>query len=76
MFQQTPRAVTPEPPSLVIFPPLETVVSVIEEASVVVREGVIAEVVKLTSSFDSFSADSFYLPEHKIIKSFIDTLIF
>ena len=47
MFQQTPRVVTPEPPSLVIFPPLETVVSEIEEASVVVREGVVAEVVKL-----------------------------
>ena len=47
ILQHTPLTVTVEPPLLVIFPPLETVVSEIEEASVVVREGVVAEVVKL-----------------------------
>jgi hypothetical protein len=46
--QHTPRAVTAEPPSDVILPPLVAVVGVIAEAAVVERVGAIAVVVKVT----------------------------
>jgi hypothetical protein len=49
VLQQTPRAVTDAPPSLVILPPLVAVVLVIEDAAVVVSVG-IEVVVKLISS--------------------------
>ena len=41
IFQQTPRAVTAAPPSLVIVPPLVAVVCVIADAAVVVRTGTV-----------------------------------
>jgi hypothetical protein len=43
-LQQTPRAVTDAPPSLVIFPPLVAVVVVIKVIAVVERVGTIATV--------------------------------
>ena len=48
VLQQTPRAVTGTPPSLVILPPLVAVALVIEDAAVVVRTAS-DNVVKLTS---------------------------
>ena len=48
VLQHTPRIVTEAPPSLLMFPPLEAVVPVIEDIAVVVRVG-IASVVKRTS---------------------------
>jgi hypothetical protein len=51
VFQHTPRAVTEDPPSLVIFPPQVAVLVVIEITVVVVRVGItalLAAVVKLT----------------------------
>ena len=39
VLQQTPRAVTGVPPSLVTFPPLEAVVAVMEDAATVVTVG-------------------------------------
>ena len=45
IFQQTPRAVTAAPPSLVIVPPLVAVVCVIAEVTVVVIIGTVAAVV-------------------------------
>ena len=39
MLQQTPRAVTGEPPSDVILPPLDAVVLVIDVAAVVIIVG-------------------------------------
>ena len=46
--QHTPRAVTAEPPSDVIFPPLVAVVEVIAEGAVVVSVGATEVVVKVT----------------------------
>ena len=46
--QHTPRAVTAEPPSDVILPPLVAVVEVIAEAAVVVSVGATEVVVKVT----------------------------
>ena len=43
--QQTPRAVTADPPSFVILPPLEAVVEVIADTTVVVKTGANARVV-------------------------------
>jgi hypothetical protein len=40
VLQQTPRAVTDAPPSLVIFPPLVAVFCVINDAAVVIRTGI------------------------------------
>ena len=48
IFQQTPRAVTDAPPSLVIFPPLVAVVLVIPVIVIVVIAGG-PEVIKLIS---------------------------
>ena len=45
VLQQTPRAVTAAPPSLVTFPPLVADDEVIDEASAVVSTGSIAAVV-------------------------------
>jgi hypothetical protein len=42
VLQQTPRTVTAEPPSVVIFPPDTAVVPVIEEIAAVVRVGIVA----------------------------------
>jgi hypothetical protein len=42
VLQQTPRAVTAEPPSVDIFPPEDAVVLVIEEIAVVVSVGIFA----------------------------------
>jgi hypothetical protein len=48
--QTTPLAVTADPPSVVMFPPLVAVVPVMELAAVVaVRVGATASVVKLIS---------------------------
>ena len=50
VLQQTPRAVTIAPPSVFITPPLDAVVFVIEDMSVVVSVGnEITDVVKLSS---------------------------
>ena len=49
IFQQTPRAVTAAPPSLVIVPPLEAVIDVIAEITVVLMVGKVADVVKVNS---------------------------
>ena len=49
ILQHTPRAVTKEPPSLVIVPPLVAVVEVIAETAVVVSVGRVATVVKVNS---------------------------
>ena len=46
--QHTPLAVTEEPPSVVMLPPLVAVAEVIAEAAVVVRTGATAEVVKVS----------------------------
>jgi hypothetical protein len=46
VFQQTPRAVTGAPPSLVTFPPLPAVVVVIEVIAVVVIVGAEAATVE------------------------------
>jgi hypothetical protein len=46
--QQTPRAVTAEPPSLVILPPLVAVVEVRAETAVVVKTGKIAVAAAVT----------------------------
>ena len=46
MLQQTPLAVTGEPPSLVILPPLVAVVVVIFNSSAVVITGAKARVLK------------------------------
>ena len=46
--QHTPLAVTAEPPSVVIFPPLVAVVDATAEVAVVVRTGAIAVVVTFT----------------------------
>ena len=45
VLQQTPRAVTAEPPSVVIFPPETAVVELIEEIAVVVNAGMVASAV-------------------------------
>lgn len=45
VLQQTPRAVTVAPPSLVILPPVEAVVDVTDDASVVESTGKTAVVV-------------------------------
>jgi hypothetical protein len=52
MLQQTPRAVTAAPPSLVTLPPLAADVEVITEIAVVVRIGIpgLPEVVKFNWS--------------------------
>jgi hypothetical protein len=53
VFQHTPRAVTPEEPSLITAPPLEAVVDLTELAAAVVTVGgvlIAAGVVKLTWS--------------------------
>lgn len=47
LLQQTPRVVTEDPPSFVIFPPLVTVVAVIADKSVVVKMGAKAKVVNV-----------------------------
>ena len=47
VFQQTPLAVTADPPSEVIFPPLVAEFVVIDEAASVERVGTVAVVVKL-----------------------------
>jgi len=47
VLQHTPRAVMVDPPSLVIFPPLMTVVEVIADRSVVVSTGAKAKVVNV-----------------------------
>ena len=49
VLQQTPRAVTAAPPSLVILPPLVAVVEVRDEIAVVVKTGKIAVAVTVTS---------------------------
>ena len=49
VLQQTPRAVTGAPPSLVTFPPLVAVLLAIEDTAMVVSVGTVADVVKLTS---------------------------
>ena len=49
VLQQTPRAVIVAPPSSVITHPLVAVVLAIDDASVVLRAGNIASVVKLIS---------------------------
>ena len=46
--QQTPRAVTAEPPSLVTLPPLVAVEEVMAVAAVVVRTGATAGVVNVS----------------------------
>ena len=43
VLQHTPLAVTDAPPSDVIFPPLEAVVVVVEDTSVVVTVGAVVE---------------------------------
>ena len=45
VLQQTPLAVTEEPPSEVTFPPLEALFVVIEDTAVVVTVGVVVEAV-------------------------------
>ena len=42
VLQQTPRAVTAEPPSVVIFPPERALEVLMEETAVVVRAGTVA----------------------------------
>jgi len=49
VFQQTPLAVTAAPPSVVILPPLVTVVDVTPEITAVVITGKIADVVNVSS---------------------------
>ncbi len=50
VLQHTPLAVTDAPPSEVTFPPLEAVVEVMEDGTVVVTVGaMVAEVVKVRS---------------------------
>ena len=49
VLQQTPLAVIVAPPLEVTFPPLETLLAVIEDTAVVVTVGVVAEVVKVRS---------------------------
>ena len=49
VLQQTPRAVTAAPPSLVILPPLVTVVSVTADIAVVVIVAKVAGMVAVTS---------------------------
>jgi hypothetical protein len=49
VLQHIPLAVTADPPFDVIFPPADAVVRVIEEAAVVVKDGVIGRVVKVRS---------------------------
>ena len=49
VLQQTPLAVIGAPPSEVTFPPLDALVEVIEDTSVVVTVGAVVEVVKVRS---------------------------
>ena len=51
VLQQTPRAVTEAPPSLVTFPPLVAVVCEIADTAAVVITGTVAEVVVKLISF-------------------------
>jgi hypothetical protein len=46
LLQQTPRAVTADPPSEAMFPPLEAVVAAMAVTAVVVTVGAAVEVVK------------------------------
>jgi hypothetical protein len=48
VLQQTPRAVTEAPPSLVIFPPEAAVVEVTDETVAVIIVGIVVPVVKLS----------------------------
>ena len=50
ILQQTPRAVTAEPPSFVTLPPPADVVAVIADKLVVVRTGARAKVAKVVCS--------------------------
>jgi hypothetical protein len=47
--QQIPRSVMVPPPSLVMFPPDDAVVEVIDATAVVVKDGITALVVKVKS---------------------------
>jgi len=48
ILQHTPRSVTDDPPSLLIFPPLEAAADVIEEIVEVERVAINGLVLKLT----------------------------
>ena len=58
VLQQTPRAVTAAPPSLLILPPLAAVVDVMEVTAVVVMAGKVAIMFSGLSSFWQLNASS------------------